>query len=54
MELIVVLIIGLMVFGPKRLPEMGKSLGQGMRGFKRSISGDDEAEAEVIESSVST
>jgi sec-independent protein translocase protein TatA len=40
-ELILVLIVALLVFGPKRLPEMGKSLGKGMREFKESISGED-------------
>jgi sec-independent protein translocase protein TatA len=35
-----VLIVLLLVFGAKRLPEMGKSLGEGLRGFKDSISGD--------------
>lgn len=34
------LILLLLVFGAKRLPEMGKSLGSGMRGFKDSLSGD--------------
>jgi sec-independent protein translocase protein TatA len=34
------LILLLLVFGAKRLPEMGKSLGAGMRGFKDSLSGD--------------
>ena len=46
-ELIVVLIIALLVLGPKRLPEVGKSLGRGMREFKDSLSGnarDDEDE----------
>jgi sec-independent protein translocase protein TatA len=37
--LIVILLIALIVFGPKRLPEMGRSLGRGMREFKDSISG---------------
>ncbi len=36
----IVLIIALVIFGPKRLPELGKSLGRGMREFKESISGD--------------
>jgi sec-independent protein translocase protein TatA len=50
MELIIVLVIALLVIGPKRLPEVGKSLGKGMREFKESISGenrddDDEADA---------
>jgi sec-independent protein translocase protein TatA len=40
MELVVVLIIALLVLGPKRLPEVGRSLGKGMREFKDSISGD--------------
>jgi sec-independent protein translocase protein TatA len=40
MELAIVLIIALVVFGPKRLPELGKSLGRGIREFKGSISGD--------------
>ncbi len=35
-----VLVILLLVFGAKRLPEMGRSLGSGLRGFKDSISGD--------------
>ena len=38
-ELVIVLIIALLVLGPKRLPEVGKSLGRGMREFKDSISG---------------
>jgi sec-independent protein translocase protein TatA len=43
--LVVILIILLLVFGPKRLPEMGRSLGRGMREFKDSISGNDDDEA---------
>ena len=39
--LIVILIVLLVVFGPKRLPEMGRSLGRGMREFKESITGND-------------
>jgi sec-independent protein translocase protein TatA len=46
-EVFVVLLIVLLVFGPKRLPEMGRSLGRGMREFKDSITGrDDERESE--------
>ncbi|MEA2155925.1 MAG: sec-independent protein translocase protein TatA [Solirubrobacteraceae bacterium] len=47
MELIVVLVIALVVLGPKKLPEVGKSLGKGMREFKESLSnmsGDDDHE----------
>lgn len=51
MELIIVLVIVLLIFGPKRLPGLGKQLGSGMREFKDSISGkggkdDDEDEDE--------
>ena len=49
MELIVVAIIALVVFGPKRLPELGRSLGSGIRGFRASISGDESAETKTIE-----
>jgi sec-independent protein translocase protein TatA len=42
LELAIVLIIALVVFGPKRLPELGKSVGRGIREFKSSISGDDD------------
>jgi sec-independent protein translocase protein TatA len=38
-ELLILLVVVLLVFGPKRLPEMGRSLGKGMREFKNSISG---------------
>jgi sec-independent protein translocase protein TatA len=38
-QIIIVLIIALLVFGPRRLPDMGRSLGRGMREFKDSISG---------------
>jgi sec-independent protein translocase protein TatA len=41
-ELAILLIVVLLVFGPKRLPEMGRSLGKGMREFKDSITGKDE------------
>src|SRR3954453_8413940 len=39
MELIVVLVIVLLIFGPKRLPGLGKQLGTGMREFKESVTG---------------
>jgi len=40
-ELIIVLVIALLVLGPKRLPEVGRSVGRGMREFKDSISGEE-------------
>jgi TatA/E family protein of Tat protein translocase len=42
-ELIILLVVLLLVFGAKRLPEMGRSLGKGMREFKDSVSGIEEA-----------
>jgi sec-independent protein translocase protein TatA len=39
MELVIVLVIALIVLGPKRLPEVGRSVGKGMREFKDSLSG---------------
>jgi sec-independent protein translocase protein TatA len=56
LELIVVLIIALVIFGPKRLPELGRSLGKGIREFRGSISGgskdeDEDDEPQAIEES---
>jgi sec-independent protein translocase protein TatA len=41
-ELVLILLVLLLVFGAKRLPEMGRSLGRGMREFKESVTGMDE------------
>ena len=46
-ELLILLVVLLLVFGAKRLPEMGRSLGKGMREFKDSISGKDEPHSEL-------
>jgi sec-independent protein translocase protein TatA len=46
-ELVILLVVLLIFFGPKRLPEMGRSLGKGMREFKDSISGKDEDDEAV-------
>ncbi|MBA3840809.1 MAG: twin-arginine translocase TatA/TatE family subunit [Thermoleophilaceae bacterium] len=40
LEIIIVLIIALVVLGPKRLPDFGRSVGKGLREFKGAISGD--------------
>ena len=44
LEIIIILVIVLIVFGPKRLPDLGKSLGRGMREFKDSVTGKDKDE----------
>jgi sec-independent protein translocase protein TatA len=49
MEIGIVLVIALVVFGPKRLPELGKSLGSGIRGFGKSLKGEDEDEQPTLD-----
>ncbi len=54
-ELIIILIIALIIFGPRKLPEIGKSLGQAINGFKESTKkAQDEAKKELkdIENSI--
>ena len=48
-EVMLLLLVLLVVFGPKRLPEMGRSLGRGMREFKDSVAGDAEFDDEDVE-----
>lgn len=45
-EMLVILVIALVVLGPKKLPEAGKSLGHGMREFKQSLSGESSRDEE--------
>ncbi len=40
LHLLIVMVVVLLVFGAKRLPDMGRSMGEGMRGFKEAISGE--------------
>jgi sec-independent protein translocase protein TatA len=49
-EIVIVLVIVLVIFGPKRLPDLGRSLGRGMREFKDSVTGKDK-ERERLEAS---
>jgi sec-independent protein translocase protein TatA len=46
-EIMLLALVALIVFGPKRLPEMGRGLGKGMREFKESVTGDHEHHAVV-------
>ncbi len=48
-EMLIVLVIALIVLGPKKLPEAGKSLGRGMREFKDSLTGNGKDDDEVDE-----
>jgi sec-independent protein translocase protein TatA len=58
MELIIVAVIALMVLGPKRLPDAGKSLGRGLREFKGALTGgaghddDDDSVADPVRAAV--
>ena len=45
MHLLVIFGIALLVFGPKKLPELGKGIGEGLRGFKRAMHGDEQEPA---------
>ena len=46
LHIAIIVLVVVLVFGSKRLPELGRSLGEGMRGFKDSIQGHDEPEQE--------
>jgi sec-independent protein translocase protein TatA len=50
-ELIVILVLALIILGPKKLPEVGRSVGRGMREFKESLSGDNDDDKPAIKSS---
>jgi sec-independent protein translocase protein TatA len=47
-EILILLLVALLIFGPKRLPEMGRSLGRGMREFKDSLTGKDNDEPDEV------
>jgi sec-independent protein translocase protein TatA len=46
MELVILLVIALLIFGPKKLPSLGRSLGSGVREFKDTVKGLDTADAD--------
>jgi sec-independent protein translocase protein TatA len=55
LEIVGLLLLALLLFGAKRLPEIGRSLGRGMREFKDSLSGkDDDDRPELTETTTST
>lgn len=47
-HLLFILVIALLVLGPKRLPEVGRSLGRGLRDFKLAMSGEDDRQDEAV------
>ena len=48
-EIVLILIAALIVFGPKRLPELGRSMGRGIREFKNSVTSDNDDDDDVRE-----
>ncbi len=52
-ELVIILVIALVIFGGKKIPELGKGLGDGIRQFKSSLKGDDQPEASTQENEAS-
>jgi sec-independent protein translocase protein TatA len=54
LEILLVLIVALVVFGPKKLPDLGHSLGKGIREFKGSVTGESDGPAEVEEARAET
>jgi TatA/E family protein of Tat protein translocase len=48
MEIAIVVVVALVIFGPKRIPELGSSLGRGISSFRKGIDGHDEPESAAI------
>jgi sec-independent protein translocase protein TatA len=53
-EIVLLLLVALLLFGAKRLPEIGRSLGKGMREFKDSVTGKDDDRPRELEAPVGT
>ena len=53
-ELILILVIALVVFGPGKLPEVGKALGRGIQEFRKATTGENKEEAKPIAAEVKT
>jgi sec-independent protein translocase protein TatA len=47
MHLLIIFGVALLVFGPKKLPELGKGIGEGIRGFKAAVKGEEKADEKV-------
>jgi sec-independent protein translocase protein TatA len=47
MHLLIIAGIALLIFGPKKLPELGKGLGDGIRGFKNAMSGEEKTSKDI-------
>jgi sec-independent protein translocase protein TatA len=54
LEIGIVLVIALLVFGPKRLPELGNGVGKGMREFKSSVTGESDEPARIASEEVAS
>ena len=53
-EILILLLVALLLFGPKRLPEMGRSLGKGLREFKDSLTGKGDDEPDEVPAELPT
>jgi sec-independent protein translocase protein TatA len=53
-EILVIFVVALVVFGPSKLPEFGKSLGEAIRGFKKAINDSDKTPIDDSQSRVKT
>ena len=53
-ELLIILLVIMLIFGAKRLPEIGSSLGKGIRTFKSAVTGEDDTEATGSETTTSS
>ena len=49
-QILIILVIVLLIFGAKRLPEIGSSLGKGIRSFRSSVTGEEEAKPTTVSS----
>lgn len=50
MELVIVLVVVMLIMGPRRLPAAGRALGEGLRGFRETLSGNDRTHARALDS----